>query len=144
MSNSILTAAAELSEEQFSQISNLVKQLCGINLHIGKKELVQARLVKRLRALHLADYSEYIDYLRRDCGGDELVAMMDVLSTNLTSFFREEAHFQLLLDGLLKPLAAKAARDRRQPRAHLVGRLLIRRGALLHRHDHLPGGRPGP
>ena len=45
----VLAKAFELTERQFCQISELVKQTCGINLHQGKKELVKARLAKRIR-----------------------------------------------------------------------------------------------
>ena len=50
-----------LTEQRFNEISDLVRSLCGINLHEGKKELVQARLGKRLRALGLTDYKDYVE-----------------------------------------------------------------------------------
>lgn len=69
----------ELSEPQFNEISNLVKSLCGINLHDGKKELVKARLTKRPRQLNLCSFAEYMDYVRGDTGGTELTNMLDAL-----------------------------------------------------------------
>ncbi len=102
--------ACQLSDEQFARISRLVKDLAGINLHDGKKELVKARLNKRLRALGLACFDEYIDRVRDDASGAELTAMLDALSTNLTSFFREADHFRHLGGTVLPRLAERGQR----------------------------------
>ena len=93
---------AQISERQYREISALVKSVCGINLHEGKMSLVQARLSKRLRVLGVASFDEYLERLRGPEGGRELVAMLDALSTNLTSFFREPAHFDHLCDAILQ------------------------------------------
>jgi len=85
-----------LTEAQFKAISTLVKSICGIDLHDGKKELVKARLAKRIRLLGLRTFDEYIQFVRDDVSGNELTTMLDSLSTNLTFFFREAAHFEYL------------------------------------------------
>lgn len=87
---------AELKETDFQKISRLVYEQCGINLHDGKKELVKARLGKRLREGNFSSFSEYYKYVTTNEGQDELVMMIDSLSTNLTYFFREAAHFDKL------------------------------------------------
>lgn len=87
---------AELKETDFQKISRLVYEQCGINLHDGKKELVKARLGKRLREGNFSSFSDYYHYVTTDEGQDELVMMIDSLSTNLTYFFREGAHFDKL------------------------------------------------
>jgi len=110
---SIATAASALSEAQFQKISRLVKDRCGINLHEGKKQLVQARLAKRLRELGLDGYREYVEYVTNDAGGTELTAMLDAISTNLTSFFREEEHFDYLARKAIPAAMARAGSDRR-------------------------------
>lgn len=92
---------AEITDKQFEEISELVKRLAGINLHEGKKELVKARLAKRTRQLKLPTLEAYIAYVRGDTSGRELVSMLDALSTNLTYFFREPAHFNFLKDKVL-------------------------------------------
>ncbi|HOW17859.1 MAG TPA: protein-glutamate O-methyltransferase [Phycisphaerae bacterium] len=112
---------SELTDEQFERISDLVKSLCGINLHQGKKELVKARLSKRLRALGFAGFDEYIRYVQNDGGGDELVAMLDAISTNLTSFFREPGHFDYLAEQVLPGIAARAGPGRRSLRIWSAG-----------------------
>ncbi len=88
----------ELRDVDFQKISHFVYEMCGINLHDGKKELVKARLSKRLRSGNFPTFSEYFRFVTTREGTDELINMIDSLSTNLTSFFREEKHFQKLQD----------------------------------------------
>lgn len=85
-----------LSEKDFQKISDLIYRHCGINLHAGKKELVRARLAKRLRLLKIESFPEYIEFALNDATGNEFTAMVDSISTNLTSFFRENQHFEYL------------------------------------------------
>jgi len=99
VSLSILTT--ELTDAQFASMSQLVKRIAGINLHEGKRELVKSRLAKRLRHLGMRDFDEYIEYLAADTTAGELTAMLDAISTNLTSFFRENAHFEFLATEVL-------------------------------------------
>ena len=87
-------ASIELNDVDFEKISRFVYDLCGINLHEGKKELVKARLGKRLREGNFTSFSEYYRYVTTPEGSDELIVMIDSLSTNLTYFFREAEHFQ--------------------------------------------------
>ncbi|MFH1550553.1 MAG: protein-glutamate O-methyltransferase [Planctomycetota bacterium] len=105
------TLTIELTQRQFEKISSLVYDLCGINLHIGKKELVKARLNKRLRQLGISDFDEYLAFLASDTSGRELVDMLDAISTNLTSFFREPAHFEYLSKQILPRLVQERGRD---------------------------------
>jgi chemotaxis protein methyltransferase CheR len=110
-----------ITDEQFERISVLVKDACGINLHTGKKELVKARLGKRLRALGLTSYNEYINYVRKDVSGDEATAMLDALSTNVTHFFREPRHFDYLSGTFLPRLAARRGPDAKRVRIWSAG-----------------------
>ena len=86
----------ELHDADFEKISRFVYDLCGINLHDGKRELVKARLNKRLKEGNFPSFSEYLRHVTTQEGTEELTAMIDSLSTNLTSFFREESHFHAL------------------------------------------------
>jgi len=92
---------ARLTRSQFGAIRDLLYNHSGINLQPGKEELVKARLGKRLRMLGLADFAAYLNLLRDDAGGHELSLMIDILTTNKTSFFREQPHYDLLRDRLL-------------------------------------------
>lgn len=87
---------SELRDIDFEKISRFVYQICGINLHDGKRELVRARLIKRLREGNFKSFAEYFRFVTTEEGTYELIAMIDSLSTNLTSFFREEKHFYKL------------------------------------------------
>lgn len=91
----------EISLKQFEKISGLVYQIAGIDLHEGKEELVKARLIKRLRHLKLSNFERYIKYLNDDKSGEELRAMVDVLTTNKTNFFRESEHLDFLRDKVI-------------------------------------------
>ena len=94
---SLLTATdIELTESDFRKISRLVYAHCGINLHEGKKELVRARLAKRLRLGNFRSFPEYMKTVMADTSGKEFSILVDSLSTNLTSFFRESQHFDFL------------------------------------------------
>ncbi len=86
----------ELKDRDFEKIRRLVYEKCGINLHEGKKELVNCRLGKRLRAGNFQSFAQYYDHVTTEEGTDELVRMIDSISTNLTYFFREDSHFQRL------------------------------------------------
>lgn len=111
----------ELTDREFEKISDLVKNLCGINLHQGKKELVKARLNKRLRALNLSNFDDYIAHIRADASGDELITMLDAISTNLTSFFRENGHFEHLAQTVLPQIVANRAGARGRLRIWSAG-----------------------
>jgi chemotaxis protein methyltransferase CheR len=99
--DTIITNSPALKEEDFFRISNFVYQHCGINLHDGKRELVHARLSKRLRNSDFDNFSDYIDYVFNNPDEREFSLFIDSLSTNLTSFFREEQHFDLMSDKFL-------------------------------------------
>ena len=105
----------ELSDTEFSLFSKLVYEKAGINLHEGKKELVRSRLSRRLRAKGMGHFKEYYKFLMNDDGGEELVQMLDAISTNLTSFFREAKHFDYLTASAL-PLLLK---DKKSGNKHL-------------------------
>lgn len=108
-------AADRLSDDLFQKYSRLAMEHCGINLHDGKKELLQARLNKRLRATGIKSYKEYYDYLTSHRNDEELVNFLDSISTNLTYFFREPKHFEFLQEVALPELirAKQKAGNRR-------------------------------
>ena len=85
-----------LKDSEFEKFSRYVYDKCGINLHDGKKELVKARLGKILRQRDFRSFSQYYDYVVNDKSGNELILLLDSISTNLTYFFREPQHFDFL------------------------------------------------
>ncbi len=100
----------DISEEDFKRVSDVIYKHCGINLHEGKKTLVRARLAKRMRSCKMGTAKEYIDYVLSMNDKKEFYNLVDSISTNLTSFFRERVHFDLLRDKYIPNLIAKQAK----------------------------------
>jgi chemotaxis protein methyltransferase CheR len=100
----------KLSSQQFDKISRLVYQVSGIDLHEGKEELVKARLIKRLRHLNIFGFDRYLKYLANDKSGGEIRAMVDVLTTNKTNFFREPEHLDYLKNEIITGLGKEQIR----------------------------------
>jgi chemotaxis protein methyltransferase CheR len=97
----------KLTNEEFDRLSALVYQECGINLPGSKKVMLESRLNKRLRALNLDSFKEYIQLLAGAEGvANELIHMIDVVTTNKTDFFREPHHFTFLQQHILPELVA--------------------------------------
>ncbi len=86
-----------LYDAEFQYLSELVYQYCGINLHEGKRELVRSRLCGHLRKIQMGSFREYCDYLKKSADPKEIKTLLNILSTNMTNFFRENAHFDFLL-----------------------------------------------
>jgi chemotaxis protein methyltransferase CheR len=85
-----------LTRGQFGRIRQLVESMSGIHLAPDKRELVRARLRRRLRALRLTDFDDYLRLVAADRSGRELETMLDLVATHLTGFFRESDHFECL------------------------------------------------
>ena len=109
--SALFTEDVILTEEDFRRISQIVYDHCGINLHDGKKELIRARLAKKLRAGGFRTFLEYMEYVEKDESGREFSSFIDVLSTNLTSFFREPQHFGYVENILLPRLIEKKQKE---------------------------------
>jgi chemotaxis protein methyltransferase CheR len=86
----------EMRLGEFEKLSRLVYEQSGIKLEIHKLDLLQARLRKRLKALGLEGFKDYIRFVAEDESGDEIVRMLDCVTTNKTEFFRESRHFEHL------------------------------------------------
>jgi chemotaxis protein methyltransferase CheR len=93
-------AGPTLGEEEFQFLRRFVHQQCGIALSEQKHQLVQGRLLRRLRSLGFKDFGSYCELLRRD-PASELGELASAISTNVTSFFREVHHYDYLADELL-------------------------------------------
>jgi len=102
----------ELGDAEFETIRRLVGERTGIVLSDAKRDMVYGRLARRLRALGLRRFR---DYLARLEAGDaeEMVAFTNALTTNLTAFFREPHHFEFLQQTLLPELLQQQRSSRR-------------------------------
>jgi len=89
------------TDKDFDRISRLIYERAGIVLTQAKRDMAYSRLVRRVRALGLNSFTEYLDDLcRRGVDDDEWQAFTNSLTTNLTSFFREPHHFVALAEQL--------------------------------------------
>jgi chemotaxis protein methyltransferase CheR len=88
----------DFTPKDFERVRKLIYQRAGISLSESKQEMVYSRLARRLRATGTTNFTAYLDELERDRDPDEWVAFTNALTTNLTSFFREEHHFPLLAE----------------------------------------------
>jgi len=102
----------ELTDSQFNRIRQLVREHTGIALSDAKRQLVYGRLSRRLRALKLASFGEYIEMLERGVA-TELEEFINAITTNLTSFFREPHHFEYLASDVLPQLVERDSGVRR-------------------------------
>ncbi|MDR7124918.1 protein-glutamate O-methyltransferase [Pseudotabrizicola sp. 4114] len=97
-----------LSDRDFLRIAELVHTLAGIVLAEAKRPLVQSRLIKRLRVLHLPNFAAYADFISDPGNNSERLELISAVTTNVTSFFREQHHFETLTRIALPPLMTKA------------------------------------
>jgi len=100
-----------LTDKEFNQLSDFIVTNYGIKLPPAKKILLQSRLHKRLKALEMTTFKEYISYLFSKKGQtEEVVYMMDVVSTNKTDFFREPKHYEYLTNTVVPDFIEKGIR----------------------------------
>lgn len=88
----------QLKPREFARFREIVYDASGIALGEGKESLVSARIGKRMRQLGLEDFGNYLELLGSDSQGEEMVHMLDSISTNVTSFFREREHFEFITE----------------------------------------------
>ena len=92
----------------FKHIAEALHNHAGIALHEGKAALVYSRLAKRVRALGLRNFAEYVELVESPEGREERQNMTAALTTNVTRFYREPHHFDHLRDVVMPELAARA------------------------------------
>ena len=110
MSNDLAFAADAAASHEFTfsagdfqRVQKLIYQRAGISLHDGKRAMVYSRLSRRLRETGDRSFADYLNGLERASGAAgeaEWQEFINCLTTNLTSFFREEHHFHALADAL--------------------------------------------
>lgn len=84
--------------QDFDAIRKTLYQITGIRLADSKDSMVYSRLARRLRTLKLVNFADYLRYLENHSSEEQF--FIDALTTNLTSFFREKHHFEILKDYL--------------------------------------------
>lgn len=99
-----------MTDAEFDRVAAKVREVAGIVLKPHKRQMIYTRLSRRLRALGLTSFTEYLDLLEGPRSGDELVEFSNAITTNLTSFFREAHHFVHLQTEVLEPLRQEGPR----------------------------------
>ncbi len=90
--------APVMEQTTFDTLRGIVYEASGISLSERKEALVSARVGKRMRVLGIRDYEHYLHYLEENA--EEVVGLLDAVSTNVTSYFREPHHFDFLGDAV--------------------------------------------
>jgi chemotaxis protein methyltransferase CheR len=101
-----------MDQDTFGRLRDIVYEESGISLSPAKRALLMARTAKRIRALGLAGYEDYLRALEEDESGTELVEFLDAVSTNVTGFFREPEHFGVVRAYVDESLATGRSRVR--------------------------------
>ena len=101
-----------MRDSEFDFIRSLVYERSRINLGPDKRQLVSARLGKRLRATNVSTLGDYCRLLQEPGAEQELSHLIDAISTNHTFFYREIAHFDFLRDKALPELLERARAER--------------------------------
>jgi len=101
-----------MRDNEFEFIRSLVYERTRINLGTDKRELVAARLGKRLRATSSSDFGEYCRILKSPGSEEELARLIDVISTHHTFFFREKEHFEFLRSHIVPEMLARSRGER--------------------------------
>ena len=95
----------DFDQKDFARVRELIYQRAGISLHDQKQAMVYSRLSRRLRDTGHRSFSSYLGWLQQASGEAaeaEWQEFVNCLTTNLTAFFREEHHFQMLAEHLAK------------------------------------------
>lgn len=103
----------QMEASEFAAIAEYAKITFGLHLPLAKKEMVFARLIKRLRRLGLRDFSTYLAYIQHKDNAVERSEFLSALTTNVTQFFRENHHFDFLRDKLMPDFITKARAGQR-------------------------------
>ena len=102
----------DMSEADFKEISDLAYKYTGIVLGPHKKDMVYGRLARRLRDVRLDSVSDYLPMIQNE-RSEEVSRFINAITTNLTSFFRENHHFEFLGDKVCKELKQTNANSKR-------------------------------
>jgi chemotaxis protein methyltransferase CheR len=93
-------AIREITTNEYAGFQRLICDASGISLGTGKRQLLVGRVARSVRERGLDSYGEYLDIVRSDRTGQELVRLLDLVTTNETRFFRESAHYRYITEEL--------------------------------------------
>ena len=103
-----------ISDQEFTQLRDLIHRRFGIHLTDQKRSLLVGRLQKLMRNLSLATFSQYYDYLVEDKTESALGELVDLISTNHTYFNREKDHFDYFFETALPTVVDRLKKQNRK------------------------------
>ncbi len=112
MKESHLKREFPMSQKNFDQVKEVAYVLTGIKLTDHKKNMIYSRLARRIRQRGLNSFDDYCHLLNQQ-GNDEATEFVNAITTNLTSFFRENHHFEYLKNSVFPELIKKNSRSRK-------------------------------
>jgi chemotaxis protein methyltransferase CheR len=98
----------ELSERQFALLCEIAKTQAGLMISSSKRQMIQSRLTRHLRELRRTDFDAFLKDIVSEKSGPLTNGLISVLTTNVSSFFREKHHFESLERDLLPQMLKKA------------------------------------
>lgn len=90
-----------LTDAEFNDLVKIIYDKTRIQMSEHKRALVNSRIIKRLRALNMSSFKEYIDFLRNVSDEEEITNFINAVTTNKTDFFRENKHFEYMKSNFL-------------------------------------------
>jgi chemotaxis protein methyltransferase CheR len=104
--------SALLTPAQFTRISEIARREAGLALPAAKTSMISARIARRLRDTGQPSFAAYVDFLDSRAGADELQMLISALTTNVSHFFREDHHFDMLATEILPRLIGETGTGR--------------------------------
>jgi len=116
----VLEREFEFTQDDFGYLREMVSSRTGIVVADEKLDMFYSRLARRLRLLGLSDFKKYCDLIKNEQDGFEAGQLINAITTNLTSFYREPYHFDFIAESLI-PELIKADPNRRRLRIWSAG-----------------------
>ena len=110
----------KFTKKDFDFLRTISNSRTGIVVSDDKFDMFYARLSRRLRKLGLNDFKQYCGFIEADDSGEEVLELVNAITTNLTAFFRENHHFEFLANTVL-PKLLRENKDERKIRIWSAG-----------------------
>ncbi len=111
--HALLEREFEFTRSDFDYLRQIVNSRTGIVVADEKIDMFYSRLARRVRQLGLSNFTEYCDLIKNEREGVEATQLINAITTNLTSFFREAYHFDFIAESLIPDLFSANPKQRR-------------------------------
>ncbi len=101
---------SQLTPREFEQFQTLIFELCGIRIPENKIILLSHRIRRRVKATGVTSFEAYLKLLRSKAGSAEVEGFLNAITTNETSFFRTEKHFDWLRTEFVDSIRERAGK----------------------------------